>query len=211
MPTPTTLPAPTPSRAAEFLGPPPLNPGDDRAGYDTLIGGLVAEVAPRGVIEEACVREVADTIWDGARLRRHKAKLMTVSADRGLREVLETIGVQYTDAKVLAKGWAARQLDAVGEVDRLLDAAGLDIHHVMAKTLEWRLDQVERIDRMIAGAEARRAAMLREIVLYRDPGFAGRLRRAAAAADKVTDGEFAEVPVPQAAVEAAAAAAVAAA
>ena len=202
MPTPSNLP-PTPTRvtAAEFQGPPPHNPGDDRAGYETLLAGLVAEVAPHGVIEEACVREVADTIWEGARLRRLKAKLMTVSADRGLREVLQAIGVQYTDARDLAQGWAARQLDAVGEVDRLLNAAGLDMHHVMAKTLEWRLDQVERIDRMAAGAEARRAAMLREIVLYRDPGFAGRLRRAAEAADPVTDGEFTEVPAVEAAAD----------
>ena len=136
-------------------------------------------------------------------VRRGKAKLMTVSADRGLREVLQTIGVQYTDTRDLAQGWAARQLHAVGEVDRLLNAAGLDIHHVMANTLEWRLDQVERIDRMIAGAEARRAAMLREIVLYRDPGFAGRLRRAAEAGDAATEGEFTALPPAQAAAVAA--------
>src|ERR1700692_1214254 len=131
MPTPSDLPVPAASRAAEFLGPPPLNPGDDAAGYETLHARLVAEVRPRGVVEKGCVRLVGDMTWEGARARRLKAKLMTASADRGLREVLESIGVDVLDARDLARRWAARELAAVGRVDALLDAAGLDIHHIM--------------------------------------------------------------------------------
>ncbi len=129
---------------------------------------------------------------------------MTISADKGLLEVLRTIGVEFLEAKELATGWAARELAAVGEVDALLNAAGLDMHHVMARTLSLRIAEIERIDRMAAGAEARRAAHLREIALYREATFAARLRGAVAAGDQVTDGEFAEVPAaPVAAVAAA--------
>ena len=206
MPTPSDLPVPTPSGAAEHLGPPPLNPGDERAGYETLLARLVAEVRPRGMIEEGCVRLVAEMMWEGARSRRLKAKLMTASADRGLREVLVSIGVDVLDARELAQRWAARELDAVARVDALLDAAGLDIHHIMAKTLALNIAEIERIDRMAALAEARRADALREIALYRDTTFAARLRGAVAAADASVDGEFAEVPAAQAALPAAAAA-----
>ena len=208
MPTPTTLPTATPS-LAQYLGPPPLNPGDDASGYATLLTRLFAEVGPRSAIEEGCVRDVAETMWETAWLRRTKAKHMNISAGRGLREVLTEIGVSGNDAFDLAKAWAARELAAVGEVDRLLSAAGLDMGHVMAKTPTATMKHVEGIDRMIADVEARRAAHVREIVLLREPSFAARLQAAVAAAEAeaIAAGELAALPAPdtaQAAAEAAA-------
>ncbi len=199
----TDLAAPLPS-AQTLLGPPPLNPGDDTDSYDTLVARLVAEVGPRGVIEEACLREVAEMMWEAARLRRLKAKLMTLSAGKAVREVLQSIGVEFLDAHDLAPRWAARELEAVGEVDARLNAAGLDMHHVMAKTLEMRIGEIERIDRMAARAEARRTAALREMIIYRDPVFAGRLQAAVAAADEEAEGEMARLPAPAGAADAAA-------
>jgi len=204
MPTPSDLPAPTAPGAAEHLGPPPLNPGDDRAGYETLVARLVAEVRPCGVIEEDAVRLAAEMMWEGARVRRLKAKLMTISAEPGMRHVLRTAGVDFTEAHELAQRWAARELAAVAKVDAVLDAAGLDIHHVMAKTLALNIGEIERIDRMAAAAETRRSAALRELVLFRDTTFAARLRGAVAAA--AADGEFTEVPAAVAALAPAAAA-----
>ncbi|HEY1541772.1 MAG TPA: hypothetical protein VGG01_05140 [Xanthobacteraceae bacterium] len=196
---PTTSTTSTPS-ALTLLGPPPLNPGDDPAGYATLLARLVAEVGPTSVIEETCVREVAEMMWEAARLRRLKAKLMTISAGDAVREVLQVVGVEFFEADHLAKRWAARELAAVGEVDELLNAAGLDMHHVMAKTLELRIDKIERFDRMAAGAESRRAGALREMLLFRDPDFAARLRRAVesegSADDAVVDGEIARLVAP---------------
>jgi hypothetical protein len=102
MPTPSDLPATDPSRAAELLGPPPLNPGDEAAGYERLLARLVAEVRPSCVIEEDCVRLAAfaesrraaalrelllyrDTTF-AARLRGAVAAV-AASADRELTEV----------------------------------------------------------------------------------------------------------------------------
>jgi len=206
-PPPLPLPLPAPTTAAAYLGPPPLNPGDSRAGFETLVARLVAEVGPRSAIEEDCIREVAEMMWDAARLRRLKAKLMTISAGRGVEAVLQLIGVEFLHAHELAPRWAARELAAVGEVDALLDAAGLDMDHVMAKTLEQKMDQAERYDRMAAGAAAQRAKALREMLLYREPDFAARLRRALAADDAIVAGEIAQLPAPAAAAEGAAEAA----
>jgi hypothetical protein len=195
MPTATDLAAPLPSAFA-LLGPPPLNPGDDPAGYDTLLARLAAEVGPRGVIEEACLREAAEMMWEAARSRRLKAKLMTVSAGKAVLEVLRSIGVEFLEAHDLAPRWAARELAAVGEVDALLGAAGLDIHHVMAKALAMGIGEIERIDRMAARAETRRTAALREMMIYRDPVFTGRLQAAIAAAAEGADGAMARLPAP---------------
>jgi len=185
----TSAPAATPA----LLAPPPLIPGDDRAGYDTLLAGVTTTVHPADVIEEAWVRDVVDLIWEALRLRRLKAALMTVSANWGVNDVLESIGVPFEQRYELLPRWAARRLDAVGEVEAELEAAGLGMEHVMAHTLRRRIDEIERIDRMVASAEARRAATLREIAHHRAT-FAASLRNAADAA--IEDAEFAVVEAP---------------
>jgi hypothetical protein len=63
----------------------------------------------------------------------------------------------------LAANWASREPDVVAKVDTVLAAGGVTRDEVMAKTLAWKLDEFERIDRMIAGCEARRNVALREI------------------------------------------------
>lgn len=181
MPRSRSLPVPAAPRhpsAAETLGPPPLIPGEERAGYQTMLARVTEAVRPDGIVEEAWVRDVVDLIWDAVRLRRLKAALMSSSANWGLNNVLTSIGVDRRRALALTPGWAARRHDAVAEVDAELEAAGLGMDHVMAQTLLLHIDEVERIDRMAASTEARRAATLREIALYRE-ALAARLRRAA--------------------------------
>ncbi len=197
MPRPRTLPAPsTPAVTDLALGGPPLIPGDDRTGYDALLAGVTATVAPADPLEQAWVRDVVDLIWEALRLRRLKAALLTASADGGLGDVLKAIGVPFERRYELVPAWFARNLDAVGDVDAELEAAGLGMEHVMAQTLRRCINEVERIDRMVASAEARRAAALREIAGYRAE-FAARLRGATAAA--IEDAEFEVVEAAEAA------------
>ncbi len=175
------LSAPQSPSAAEFLGRPPLIAGDARAGYEAMLARVSAAVRPADVLEETWVRDVVDLIWHAVRLRRLQAALLTASADSGLEDVLKLIGVPWERRYELAPRWMARKLDAVGAVDAELDAAGLGIDHVMAATLNRRIDVIERIDRMAAAAEARRAAALRAIAWHRED-FAATLRAAGEAA-----------------------------
>jgi hypothetical protein len=187
---PRSRPLPTPAlppATARALGGAPLIPGDDRHGYDALLAGVADTVRPTNLIEQAWVRDVVDLIWEAVRLRRLKAALMTSCAGKGLDLVLTSIGVAGNRTFELVPRWAARRHDAVAAVEAELDAAGLGIDHVMAQTLRLHIDKIERIDRMAASAEARRAATLREIALYRAE-LAASLRRAATAA--IEDAEF---------------------
>ncbi len=182
MPRPRPLPVPAVSaEVARALGGAPLLRGDDRAGYDTLLAGITHAVAPADLIEQAWVRDIVDLIWEALRLRRLKAALLTADAPSGLDDVLKSIGVPFEQRYEALPCWAARKLETVAAVDTELEAAGLGMEHVMAQTLRRRIDEVERIDRMVASAEARRAAALREIASYRAE-LAGRLRGAAAQA-----------------------------
>jgi len=186
------LPAASPAPAIDAcFGRPPLVPGDDPSAYEALLGRVCAAVRPRDVIEEAWVRDVVDLLWDAVRLRRLRAALMTACADEGLQKLLT--GLDYrADTYGLSRRWAARDLAAVGQVDTILNGAGLGLEHVMARTLRQTIGEVERIDRMIASAEVRRVAILREIERYRG-AFGATLRRAAQEAD-VQEADFEDVP-----------------
>jgi len=61
----------------------------------------------------------------------------------------------------------------------------------LTKMLALRIETVERVDRMVAGAEARRNVAWREIDRHRATPLAAALRQAA---DEVLDAEFKEIP-----------------
>ena len=188
----STLPASAPLPDLAYLGAVPMIPGDDAAGYDTLQARMLADVRPGNVMEEAWTRDAIDLVWEAVRLRRLKAALMMACADQGMSKILFSI---HAPNPLLATRWAGRELDAVAEVDAALAAAGLNIGHVMARTLAVRIAEIERIDRMSASVEARRAAALREICHHRDSRhFADRLREAAAA--QIENVAYAEVVAP---------------
>ncbi len=168
-------------------GPAPLIPGESASGYDTLLARVSATVKPADIFEELWTREVVDHVWEALRFRRLKTSVMTACAGEGMWEVLRSLDAH--DGYGLAKRWFARDLQAVATVDALLGSAGLGIDHVMAQTLRLRIVEIERIDRLVAAAEARRNAALREIERHR-AGFAAALQRAARDAEAVEDAEF---------------------
>jgi hypothetical protein len=188
-PTSPAAPARTPCRA--LLGPRPLIDGEDGTNYDVILERISADVAPADFVEEIWVRNVVDLVWESVRLRRLKSQLLHAAAHEGLDLVLTPL-IDWVDARQLSRKWASGDEEAVCEVERLLDRAGLTIDAVMAQTLAARIDDVERIDRMIIIAEVRRDAVLREI-RSRRLAFGQALRRAGQA----IDAEFEDVaPAP---------------
>ncbi|MFN3350027.1 hypothetical protein [Pseudorhodoplanes sp.] len=170
-----------------LLGAPPLFKGEDRKAYHALQDQVRNLVKPVDLIEQFWIRDVVDLIWEIGRLRRLKAKLMSASAHKGLHEILKPI-TGY-DADDLVEGWAAGDRTVVKKVNGLLAKAQIDTEAIMAQTLLVEIDPIERIERMIAGAESRLSAVLREIDRRRDQ-VAARLRHAVAA---IEDAEFQEV------------------
>jgi hypothetical protein len=164
----STSPASLPERAGRLalFGPPPLLEGEDTAAYDELLVRISGAVKPTDIFEEIWIRDIVDLVWEAFRLRRHKANLMTAVAHEGLTKILRPL-IGWTDAHNLAEAWAARERSAIKQVDKLLASAGLTMDAVMAQALSLKLDHIERIDRMIATAEGRRNAILREVDRHR--------------------------------------------
>ena len=137
------------------------------------------------------VRDVVDLLWEVLRLRRLKASLLLASAASGLEQLLTPV-LGWQDVGPLSQEWHARENSARAQVDKFLNERGLTLDAITAETLSKKLDDVERIDRMIANAEARRHVVLREIDRHR-AAVAARLR---AAAEAIEEGEFEQVPGP---------------
>jgi hypothetical protein len=184
---------------ADLLGPPPVILGEDARKFEELHARITAAVKPREAIEEIWVRDVADLAWEVLRLRRLKASLLLTCAHAGLVRVLKPL-VESTEAEQLAVTWAKREAEAMAKVKRLLATSELSVDAIMAETLTLKLEQTERFEAMIAAAEVRLAAALREIDRHRD-ALAGALR---AAVEEIEDAEFEEVRVQPSLPEAAA-------
>lgn len=175
-----------------LFGPPPLLEGEDPAAYDELLARVSGAVKPADILEEIWVRDYVDLAWEILRLRRLKSQLLTANVHRGLKEILDRL-CGYHHAEKLSADWANGDGDAIEEVDERLANAGLSKNEVMAQTLSVKIEDVERIDRMIMNAEARRNVVLREVDRHR--AVLGQdLRRASR---NVEDAEFVEIEAPK--------------
>jgi hypothetical protein len=158
-----------------------------------IAGSIVGASRPKDAIEEFLIRDVIDLTWEVLRLRRVKAGILKASMSAGVQEVLDSLahgeGQRYGYTRELGQSWAAGDKGAQKEVARALKDAGLTIDEATAKTLECKIDVFERIDRMLASAEARRNNALREIDRHRDAAGAA-VRQVI---DEVEDAEFRDI------------------
>jgi hypothetical protein len=161
---------------SSLFGSAPLIEGEDQASYDDFHARISAAVKPNDVLEQIWARDVVDLTWETRRM------------SLGLRQVLTTV-MDEVQAGHLAGQWAARDRQAVKEVEKLLASIGQTMEVVVARTLSANIDAVERIDRMVMSAEVRRNAALREIERHRSC-IAEVLRRAT---DDVVEAEFEDV------------------
>ena len=88
---------------------------------------------------------------------------------------------------MLAPRWARKEAAARKEVSALFAAAGLTMDAAMAETLVLTLEEIERIDYLVATAEERRNNAIREIDRRHE-----KLKAALAKAMKAEDAEDAE-------------------
>ena len=159
----------------ELFGPSPIMEGEEIGLYGDLLDRVSTAVQPNDILEDIWVREVVDLVWEIFRLRRLKWTLLAATAREGLIKVLcELVGGEVI---TLADEWVARKPSAIKQVDKILASAELSSDAIMAQTLSIKLDDIERIDRMIQVAEARRNVSLREINRHRET-LSQKLRRA---------------------------------
>ena len=153
----------------EHLGPlfekPPLLQGEEGS-YRELLTKVSSALRPDDIFERIFAAEFAYRAIEVVRLRRVSLNLIRVNEYIGLRDVLTPI-VGRLQAETLAAGWAAQKPDVVKEVKKLLRSAGLNLDSITSQTFALKLNDVACISHMVALAEARRDAILREIYRHR--------------------------------------------
>ena len=170
------------------IAPAPLLPGEKQADYADVAVGIVRAAQPRDAIEEFLVRDAIDLTWEifapPLHIRIAEGSMTPASGHREANK---------QSAGQAGKVGGRRQRGA--PKSRLLNKAGLTIDEATAKTLQKKLDCFERLDRMLASAEARRNNALREIDRHRD-ALGGGVRRSI---EEIEDAEFRDVETGKAA------------
>jgi hypothetical protein len=149
-----------------WLGPLPLLPGESAQDYQNLTDHLSADVRPKDTIEEIFLRDVIDLTWEVMRLRRLRDAFLAANVSEGLRSVLPTI-TDIAIAEDLVEGWKLRKPKAMKSIDDYLASHGLTMDAAHAETFARFSQEMETINRLLTGAEARRNQTLREIERHR--------------------------------------------
>jgi hypothetical protein len=177
------------------IAPSPLLPGEGEVDYLSVAARIVDVAQPKDAIEEFLTRDVVDLTWEIFRLRRSKGGLLRAAASKGVRRILSTIGYgsgfDISSADDFAADWAKGDSSTRTEFEKVLKEANLTMSEVMAEAFAEVIDPFERIDRLLASAEARRDSALREIERHRE-ALGAAMRRAI---DDVQDAEFQNVPM----------------
>ncbi|MGA8586045.1 MAG: hypothetical protein WB715_19820, partial [Roseiarcus sp.] len=159
---------------------------------------IVAVAQPKDPIEEFLTRDVVDLTWEILRSRRLKGGLLRAAVSKGVHRILTTIGhghdpwaprTDLVDHFHFAAKWASGDTSYRDEFDEMLKKAGFTMEEVIAEAFAAVIDPFERIDRLLASAEARRNNALREIDRHRE-ALGAAVRRGV---DDVQDPEFQDV------------------
>jgi hypothetical protein len=188
----SVVPSPGADIVDRIIGtaPAPLLPGEVEADYLGVAARIVAVAQPKDAIEEFLTRDLVDLTWEIFRLRRLKAALLRAAASKGVHRILSTtgydLGFKVGSSEEFAAEWASGNADRRREFDEMLRKANFTVGEVMAEAFAEIIDSFERIDRMLASAEARRNNALREIDRHRE-ALGAAMRRAI---DEAEDAEF---------------------
>ena len=162
-----------PADVLELWGEPSILNSEDPKRYLKLAVQFANDVRPNDFIEWFLVKDVLDLTWEILRLRQMKAECVEITRDQ------------------LVEGWlkAANIKAANFDVNKTSPElkAFLNGGRITARAFLGALPYYERIEYLLAGAEGRRAAVLREIDRRRD-SLAFRMR---VASDRIIDGELA--------------------
>jgi len=177
---------------AALLQTAPLLITESRDEFDRLRNELKEEIKPRGFIEQLYVGDIAYLVCDILRLRRSKAAIVNLAFRAALTEVVTQLSREPGEwahevrprSEELAHKWFSDP-DVKEQIAALLREFNLDETAIEAEAFRKSADDLERIDRLIASAEARRDKALACIAHYR--GDFGALLRESS--DRLVDGK----------------------
>ena len=185
-----------PAETRELLGPAPTAHFEDGMLYEDILTQMAQAVEPRDFVEWIWVKDLVDLTWDANRARRAKTTRLALARKEGIRAII-TANRKGDPADIIFDSSIHHETDdiAVGkrgamkEFAQTLDQVGLDQDSVVDAAYFAAIVDMERLQRLIDSANARRDAVLREIDRRRE-AFGRRVRPAVQALENIVDLEF---------------------
>jgi hypothetical protein len=158
------LPIPSktaPSESAlDFLGAPPVTPGESLDGYNELRAALTGWAKPKDVIDEILLKDAADLQWEIQRGRSVTADLIGTDKRLSIENVLRLIlgNTFFNEGKIdeLAEGYTKNDKKIRAEVDEILQEAGLTARSFESQAFANNLAPIFRIGEMDSDKQERR-------------------------------------------------------
>jgi hypothetical protein len=186
----------------ELFGKAPLFAGESESDFTNLLARIAVDLQPTDIIEWIWIYDITVLVGETLRWRRLRASMLREAQQKELQKAIHNaLAMRHSGAKFdqlqetasdLARSWAAGY--AVHEtIADCFSQSPSDANSVTAKVFLNHLEQIERIERMIASVTARHGAILREIDRRRE-SFARRVREVTR---EITEVELVEEPGPQ--------------
>jgi hypothetical protein len=178
-------------RDLEFLfEAPPVVGNESIECYNALLGQIANRVKPQDCLEWLWIKDYVDLAWEILRYRRAKKHILDFACGSALPSIVKSITTDFSE-HLICEHWLDRWFSTDrGRVKVFLEQHGLSLDALVGQAMLRHLDDLAKIESMLALAERSRDAVLREIEQHRD--FA---RRVLGAQAEIVDGEFAEAPL----------------
>jgi len=158
-----------------ILGEPALLASEDRNAYEAALAGVGLSIRPRDAVDWLLTKTFVDLTWEMNRLMKAKAAMIDLTEKESLRCILESVfeaeSLQGKDrlleAELRADDWYTKPAIRK-EIIELLSRYRLNEQAITAQAVALRLTELNKLDSMIASAEIRRSAALRDLRSYRD-------------------------------------------
>lgn len=152
----------------------PLLVTESKDEFERIRHALNEEIKPRGIIEQMYVSDIAYLVWEVLRLRRSKAAIINSAYRAALKELITQLLLEPGQSSYqlgdepdkLARDWFSDPT-AKKQIAGLLREFELNETAIEATAIRKSADDLERIDRLTASAEARRDKALVCIAQYR--------------------------------------------
>jgi hypothetical protein len=172
-----------PAEILSIFGDAPLLKTENRDVYVDLLGRVAQDIGPKHTLEWLFIKNVVDQSWEIRRLSIFKAELIELERSRRI----ELISNPPKSGYVLPLPFGPEPETQAAKRRRIRREI-LELSSQKGSTTVFfaRLDEYERIDKLLASAQVRLSMHLRDIQFYRE-GLAHLLKETS---NKIIDGEY---------------------
>ena len=145
-----------------YFGKLPLMAGESEESYTRIFSNMLVGQELRDFVSEIWAHDFAITTTDILRYRRMKAQFLEYALSQAIAAQLTTLlDSDRSDSLISLRGKGDKE--AIGTIEETLKEAGLSTESLMGKVFVDHIDEITKMDILIAAAERRRNEAFHEL------------------------------------------------